>query len=497
MKHLTNVLALVLLFASLSFADIIRVPQDVSTIQAALDSCSAGDTVLVSPGTYFENIVWPITSSICLMSEYGRDTTIINGGGTASVIELNSISDSTTVIKGFTIRNGYSSTNGGGIYCFFSSPIIINNLIDSNVADVYGGGISCFNNSNPTITGNIIRVNSSGTSAGGGGGIYCDVSSPVIDSNLFSNNMGYTGGGIYCKYNSSPTITNNEFTNNTGTNSGGAISCSRNSSPIIMDNLMEQNYGGLAGGAIGCYRQSSPEIRGNTILNNETDSILGYGGAIDILKQCSPHIVKNIINNNKGAFGGGINCEDSCSSVIDSNCIMNNNGDGIYISNKSEPSINYNNIFGSSYFGVRNIDASVIINAENNWWGDSTGPYHPVTNPLGQGDTVSNYVDYSPWNTVGIKQLQQVIPDNFVLYQNYPNPFNPTTYIRFDVHNSSHIKIIVYDILGKEITTLVDEKLRAGSYEVDWDGSGYPSGVYFYRLVTKDYIDVKKMVLLK
>ncbi len=140
MKYLTNVLALVLLFASLSFADIIRVPQNVSTIQAALNSCSAGDTVLVSPGTYNENIIWPNTSSICLMSEYGRDTTIIDGSGTASVIKLTSI-DSSTVISGFTIRNGNSSLDGGGIYCNSSSPIIRENLIDSNYAK-FGGGIA-------------------------------------------------------------------------------------------------------------------------------------------------------------------------------------------------------------------------------------------------------------------------------------------------------------------------------------------------------------------
>ena len=127
MKNLTKVILLLVLFSSSVIANIVRVPQEMSTIQAALNSCSAGDTILVSPGTYYENLIWPNTASLCLMSEFGRDTTIIDGGKTARVIELMSISDSTTVIKGFTIRNGYSSTDGGGIYCFLSSPIIINN----------------------------------------------------------------------------------------------------------------------------------------------------------------------------------------------------------------------------------------------------------------------------------------------------------------------------------------------------------------------------------
>ncbi|MFC2092741.1 right-handed parallel beta-helix repeat-containing protein [Bacteroidota bacterium] len=501
MKYLINVLALVLLLTSLSIANIIRVPQNVSTIQAALNSCSAGDTVLVSPGAYHENIIWPSTSSLCLMSEYGRDTTIIDGSGIASVIKLTSIMDSSTVISGFTIRNGYSVLDAGGIYCNFSSPIIRNNLIDSNYAK-YGGGIFCFNNSNPTITGNIIRANTGGTAAAGnGGGIYCNASSPIIDSNIISYNQGYVGAGICCISSSSPTITNNEIFNNSATNSVGGICCHTNSAPLILNNSIQYNYGALGSGGIGCYYDSSPEIRGDTILYNETDLITGYGGGLDVYINSSPHIVQNIIGHNKAAFGGGISCYDNCNPSIDSNYILYNSGDGIYSANSSNPVIHYNNIYGNSYnskCGVRNIDASIIINAENNWWGNASGPYNPVTNPGGQGDTVSNYVDYTPWLLIiGIKNLQQGIPNSFLLYQNYPNPFNPKTYIRFDVQYSSHVKLAIYDILGKEITTLVNERLRAGSYKVDWDGSGYPSGVYFYKLITNNFVNVKKMVLIK
>jgi hypothetical protein len=97
----------------------------------------------------------------------------------------------------------------------------------------------------------------------------------------------------------------------------------------------------------------------------------------------------------------------------------------------------------------------------------------------------------------GIKKLNEIVPENYQVYQNYPNPFNPTTIIRFDIHKTSHVKLIVYDILGKEIAILVNEKLNTGSYEVDWEGNKYPSGVYLYKLVTDGFLDVKKMVLLK
>jgi hypothetical protein len=94
-------------------------------------------------------------------------------------------------------------------------------------------------------------------------------------------------------------------------------------------------------------------------------------------------------------------------------------------------------------------------------------------------------------------QTQQEVPLEYSLSQNYPNPFNPKTKIRFDLHKSSQAKLIVYSILGREIKTLVNEKLNAGSYEVSWDGSDYSSGIYFYKLVADEYVNVKKMVLLK
>ena len=98
---------------------------------------------------------------------------------------------------------------------------------------------------------------------------------------------------------------------------------------------------------------------------------------------------------------------------------------------------------------------------------------------------------------VYINQISGEIPERFSLYQNYPNPFNPTTNIKFDIPKSSFVKLIVYNLLGREIKTLVNEKLNAGRYEVDWNASGYPSGVYFYKLKTNEFSDVKKMIFIK
>ncbi len=116
-----------------------------------------------------------------------------------------------------------------------------------------------------------------------------------------------------------------------------------------------------------------------------------------------------------------------------------------------------------------------------------------------------NVGGYGPWSVVwnfttsaiGIIQLSSVIPKDFKLYDNFPNPFNPSTKIRFDLSRSSRVKIEVYDLIGRRITSLVDLSLNAGSYETIWNAPNLPSGVYIYRIETQYYVKAKKMVLIK
>jgi len=117
---------------------------------------------------------------------------------------------------------------------------------------------------------------------------------------------------------------------------------------------------------------------------------------------------------------------------------------------------------------------------------------------------MANYTDtFKVWSaiidytTIGITQTGTEVPKKYSLEQNYPNPFNPATKIQFQVPQSGDTKIIVYDALGKEITTLVDMFIKSGVYEVNWDASLYPSGVYFYRLEINNFSETKRMILLK
>jgi photosystem II stability/assembly factor-like uncharacterized protein len=110
---------------------------------------------------------------------------------------------------------------------------------------------------------------------------------------------------------------------------------------------------------------------------------------------------------------------------------------------------------------------------------------------------ISNYTD----NSIGVVQIGTEVPAKYSLSQNFPNPFNPSTKIRFTIPNTGsetpYVRLIVYDILGREASTIVNSNLRPGDYEADWDASNYPSGIYFYTLSSSKFTSTKKMIVLK
>ena len=152
-------------------------------------------------------------------------------------------------------------------------------------------------------------------------------------------------------------------------------------------------------------------------------------------------------------------------------------------------------------FGLGN--ANIIDSIRIEW---PSGIIDKYTNiPVNQFVTAVEGVGLTP-----IRIYQNTIPSCYKLYQNYPNPFNPTTKINFSIPPSKgargmNTELIIYDILGREITTLFNEQIKPGTYEVEWDGSNYPSGVYFYNLklsnalapLSIEFSETKKMVLLK
>ena len=241
-----------------------------NSIQSALDSCANNDTVLVGPGTYHENIVWPNVRGIKLTSEIGPDTTIIDGDSIGDVLWIDSCPsvDTTTIIDGFTIRNGSPNC---GIFCQAipggSSPTIANNIITANVC-----GVSC-GFASPVIIGNTI--------IGNGNGINLYASQASIINNEISMNDGHGIAG----YIFAPTIIGNIISDNSVCGLDGWYA-----SPIISYTTISQNAGhGLS------FGDGSPIIDHCVIAENGGDGIAFHWAYITY-----PEIHYSDIVNNTG-----------------------------------------------------------------------------------------------------------------------------------------------------------------------------------------------------
>ncbi|NOS86024.1 MAG: T9SS type A sorting domain-containing protein, partial [Ignavibacteria bacterium] len=121
-----------------------------------------------------------------------------------------------------------------------------------------------------------------------------------------------------------------------------------------------------------------------------------------------------------------------------------------------------------------------------------------ITGISDRGSFNYDYATIKYSQTVGILPISETAPLQYSLSQNYPNPFNPTTKVRYDIFgNNTSTRIVIYDITGRELIELINEKQNKGTYEITFDATEFASGIYFYKLITEDFTDTKKMVLIK
>jgi len=365
---------LYLLFNSYLTATIINIPADQPTIQAGINTSVDTDTILVQPGTYFENINY-IGKNITVASLFftTQDTvyisqTIIDGNQNGSVVIFMSYEDTTSLLSGFTIKNGsgYNQNHmGGGIYCDNSSPKLQNLKIIEN-STVRGGGIH-FSNSSSSINSVIISENNISSF---GAGIYCENSNLVMsnieicfNSSLFT---GARGGGIYCCSGSNieirNTIINDNILEGTGPR-GGGIFCEQ--ANLYIDSVIISGNSAIGTGARGgglymnyCF---DTEIRNMQISDNEISGTGCQGGGF-FCDNSDPYLSNMIILNNTslGADGGGICLIDS-DPIIENTIISGHRsiiGGGIYCDNGSEPII---------------INTLITDNATTSWYNGGAG----------------------------------------------------------------------------------------------------------------------------
>ena len=117
---------------------------------------------------------------------------------------------------------------------------------------------------------------------------------------------------------------------------------------------------------------------------------------------------------------------------------------------------------------------------------------------IGLGVTDEIYYQYNPTGSITeVNEPINLLPNTFALLQNYPNPFNPVKKISYQLPIGSNVTLKIYDVLGNEIETLVNKEQNSGSYEVEFDASKLTSGVYFYQFKSDNYLETRKMILMK
>jgi len=389
---------ILLSFSTLYSQNIIRVPKDYKTIQAAINNSIANDTILISQGTYKENL--RINKPIVIIGD--------------PINEVIIKPDSFFVVPMY----------------IYTSNVVIHNLHITK----------------PSGNSGILIENSDS----------CIINTCVVDSNISYNSFG---GG------------DNDY------HGIDLLSCNN---ILILNSVVKDNRGGTdinfgtayGGDGIGLFVDSSSniEVKSCKFLNNQmgASNVSGSGDGI------------------------GIKLENSNKNIDIRNCSIYYNNEGILFDYNSDAIVGgailfSNNIYDNSFYNINNTSLSTINATFNNW---GTNNIDSIKAKIFGAVNFSDYI-------TNIISSKSNYPNSLVLFQNYPNPFNPTTEISYQLSAFSHVSLKVYDVLGRELRTLVNENQAGGEHKVEWNAKSFSSGIYFYQIKAGEYISTKKMLLIK
>jgi hypothetical protein len=301
-------------------------------------------------------------------------------------------------------------------------------------------------------------------------------SSPLVENNLFTeNNFENTSPYVIITIGlqgvNSPVIRGNTIIG--GYEQSGAISVWGNSNALIENNHIENCAYGIL-----CFQNgANPHIRGNFLLNNNINPGTDWGFGIACNGPNAPIITGNEI---EGHFYGVAIINGAQPNVGNlSNADTTDDGKNRFLGNG----------IGSELYELFNNNPLPIF-AENNWWGTNDPDSIEARIVHSADSSIYGTVDFIPFivmNPVGIPQPPENIPQTLTVYPAYPNPFNPATNVGFGIADRGFTEVKIYDILGREVKTLLKRKLPAGDYQLSWDGTdndGKPvkSGLFIYRI---------------
>ncbi|MDP8229402.1 MAG: T9SS type A sorting domain-containing protein [Candidatus Electryoneaceae bacterium] len=420
-----------------------NVPDDYETIQAAIDASFDGDTVLVHPGEYVENIDFCGKAIVVIGNPDDPSEVIIDGDENGSVVRFANEEDANSVLSGFTLTNGTGSSDlmgdrcGGGIICLISSPTLTHLKITENVARF-------------------------------GGGIFVQYSSPKVSYVSITNNQAYTsGGGLYCSRETDVEISFTLICGNSARNYGSGVDCFTSAHCLFTNVAIINNTGGAGGFAtIAC---DDVEIINSILWGNNGCQIFNGVANQDTL-----------IISHTNIEGGeeGIETNNNCEIIwlegnIDEDPQFVNPDEGDFHLTEDSPCIDT----GTAFFVW---EGDTLINlSEEQYIGDAPD---------------MGAFEYDPQ---GVDPEGITPPVDYVLMNVYPNPFNSTTTISYTLRVASQLILQLYDLSGRSVITLFEGFQQAGFHSANLTASDLPSGLYFVRLVASEQTLTRKIMLIK
>jgi len=439
------------------FANTIRVPADQLAIQAAIDAASHGDTVLVSPGVYVENIDFKgkklVVGSLFLTT--GDTTnisqTIIDGNQQKSVVSFENFQPVGTELAGFSIRNGlgmgdFPNVHAGGIH--------IGRQVQSQIRIRY-----CYIYGNESI----------GVS-NRGGGIFVEASAAIIFNCRVFNNTADSGAGIFI-------------------NAGFET---------VIDSCAIFNNNGFS--AIGIGFSVDVQVRRTVIYNNQADGIRNALSNGTQLIHCT------IAGNSVAGFKNDVG-QTTIDTLHIVNSIVYGNGQPPDVDNDTSVQATYSIIQGGisePWFGEGCLDTDPLF-ANASFELSANSPANDAGDPNSPNDPDGTRADMGAHffeQATSVNTPDDPTPSIFVLHQNYPNPFNPSTTIAYSLQQAGEVEIKIFDLQGRKVRSLVRANQPAGEYSVVWDGrdaagQAVSSGTYFYQIEAGEFQSTRRMLLLR